>query len=158
MDLLLRIDPDRGDVCRDDDSPVRPMLQILTLHYLAVRSSPPAQRPEITFASLPSARGYASVYDNRVNRRLCATVGRDADSLRSAATAMHADWVTGGDLAFQVKVFPRIPLRLIWYAGDEELSTSCTLLLPPNIEAFLTTEDIVVLSESFVSRLAECQR
>ena len=56
-------------------------------------------------------------------------------------------------MAYELDVFPRIPIRLIWYDGDEEWTPSCTLLLPPNIESFLCIEDIVVLSESFVARL-----
>ena len=152
---MFRVDPHRGEVCLDDHGPVRPAWQILTLHYLAVRSRPPAGPPEITFASLPSARVYASVYENRVNRRLCATVGKDAGLLQSVATAIRAHPVDGGDLAFEINVFPRIPLRLIWYAEDEELASCCTLLLPATIESYLSTEDIVVLSEALVSRLAQ---
>lgn len=155
MDRVFLVDPHRGEVWLDDQSPVRPEWQILTLHYLAVRSQPMARSPEITFASLPSARAYASVYENRVNRRLCAAIGHDLRLLQSAAAAMHAQPVDGGDLAFEMRVFPRIPLRLIGYAGDEELTSSCTLLLPANIESFLSTEDIVVLSEAFVSRIAQ---
>ena len=58
--------------------------RVLVLHYLDVRIQPPAQPPEVTFASFPSARTYASVYEKRVNGRLCATVGKDLDTLRTA--------------------------------------------------------------------------
>jgi hypothetical protein len=123
------------------------------LHYLAVRARPSPLPPSVTFASLPSGKAYSVVYENRVNRRLCGTVGQDADRLGSAATTLGADPVDGGDAAFQIRVFPHLLLRVIWYAGDDELSPACTILLPANIESFLCTEDIVVLSEAFVSRL-----
>jgi hypothetical protein len=153
MDGVFLVDTNTGDVCRDDGEPVLPTWRILALHYLAVQLRPTAQPPQITFSGLPSARTYATVYEARVNRRLCAGVGRDTETLVSAAAEVGAQRVDGGDLAFELDVFPRIPLRLIWYAGDEELPPACTLLLPANIESFLCTEDIVVLSESFVSRL-----
>jgi hypothetical protein len=143
-----------GEIIGDDGQGVRSGWRILVLHYLDVRTRPPAYPPAATFASFPSARTYASVYENRVNGRLCATVGRDLDTLRSASTAIGARFVSGGDVAIEVDVFPRIPIRLVWYAGDEELPPASTLLLPPNIDAFLCIEDIVVLSESFVSRLS----
>jgi hypothetical protein len=153
LDRLLQVDTETGQVTRDDGEPVHPNWMLLSLHYLAVRTQPPILPPTITFASLASGKTYASVYQARVNDRLCARAGRDATSLRSATAAIGARAVEGGDLAFEVQAFPRIPLRLIWYAGDDELAPSCTILLAANIESFLCTEDIVVLSESLVSRL-----
>jgi hypothetical protein len=153
MDGVLRVDTTTGQVCLEGGGEIRPTWQILTLHYLAVRTRPSAQPPEVTFASLPSARVYASVYEQRVNRRLCGQVGNNFQSLRSAAAAIKAREVAGGDAAFEVDLFPRVSIRLLWYAGDEEFAPSCTLLLPTNIESFFCIEDIVVLSESFVSRL-----
>ena len=153
IDGVLLVDTTTGEVCREGGGTVRPAWRILALHYLALRTRPLARPPEVTFASLPSARVYAGVYENRVNRRLCAQVGRNVQSLRSAAAAIGAREVAGGDVAFEVDILPRIPIRLIWYAGDDEFAPSCTLLLPANIESFFCIEDIVVLSESFVSRL-----
>lgn len=154
MDGVFLVDPKTGDVRRDDGEQVNSKWLLVTLHYLAVRTRPIACPPEITFATLPSARVYASVYQNRVNGRFCATVGKDSSTLQSAAAAVGAHPIDGGDVSYEVTLFPRIPMRLIWYAGDGELTPSCTLLLPPNIESFLCTEDIVVLSESFVSRMS----
>ena len=62
--------------------------------------------------------------------------------------------VDGGDAAFDIDVFPRVATRLIWYAADDEFPPSATLLLPDNIESFLNIEDVVVMSESLVSRLS----
>jgi hypothetical protein len=154
LDGVLLADPGTGGVFRADGGKVHPTWQILTLHYFAIRSRPTEQPPEVTFASFPSARTYAVVYEKRVNRRLCAGVGKNVTLLHSAATAIGARFVPGGELAFDVRVFPRLSIRLIWHAGDEELPPSCTLLVPANSEAFYCTEDIVVLSESFVSRLS----
>ena len=51
-------------------------------------------------------------------------------------------------------MFPRVIHRLIWHAADDEFPPSATILLPSNIEEFFCSEDIVVLSESLVARLA----
>ena len=153
MDGVFRLDIDTGRICGGDGADVHPTWQVLTLHYLALRARPSSQSPAVTFASLPAGKTYAMVYENRVNRRLCAGVGKDRLTLLAAAAAARARAAEGGDMALEVDVFPRLPLRLVWYAGDEELMPSCTLLLPPNIESFLSIEDIVVLSESFISRL-----
>ena len=128
--------------------------RILVLHYLAVDSRPEARAPEVTFADLANARSYAGVYHERVIARLCATAGRDADTLHAAARSLGGEEVDGGDAAFQFDVFPRLSLRLVWHGPDEEFPASATLLLPPNVEFYFCSEDVVVLSECLVSRLS----
>ena len=127
---------------------------ILALHYLAVSSYPELREPEITFADLGTARSYAGVYHQRVIGRLCATVGRDVAKLRAAAEALGGRPVNAGDLAFDFDVFPRFSVRLVWHSPDDEFPSSATLLLPANAESYFCSEDLVVLSERLVSRLA----
>jgi len=127
---------------------------ILALHYLAISSYPELREPEITFADLGTARSYAGVYQQRVIGRLCTAVGRDVTKLRAAAEALKGRRVDAGDLAFNFDVFPRFPVRLVWHSPDEEFPSSATLLLPANAESYFCSEDLVVLSERLVSRLA----
>ena len=111
--------------------------------------------PCVTFAHLPDGRVYAGNYEGRVIRRLCATAGRDASTLRAAAEALGAAAVEArGDLAYDFDVLGRLRLRLIWYAGDDEFGPSACVLLPSNISSLLCIEDVVVLSERLVSRLS----
>jgi len=141
-----------------DGEPVKAAWHVITLHYLNVRTQPESRQPEITFATLPGARTYAKVNDGRVNGRLCATVGRDEATLWAAAERIGAQFTDGGDVAFQVDVFPRVPVKVIWHAADDEFPPACTLLLAANIESFCCVEDIVVVSEVLVSRLCDVSR
>ncbi len=127
---------------------------ILVLHYLAVAERPEPMEPSVTFADLATARSYAGVYDGRVIKRLCYTAGRDLETLTAGAESLGAQPADGGDAAFGFQPFPRITVRLVWHAPDDEFPASATLLLPENIESYLCSEDIVVLSESLVARLS----
>ena len=149
----LHVDPTARRVRTSDGEPVGSLWTILALHYLAVTSRPETRPPAVTFADLPTARSYASVYQGRVIRRFCATAGREASKLRSAAAALAGRSVDGGDAAFDFAPFPRITLRMIWHAADEEFPASATILLPDNIEEYLVSEDVIVLSECLVTRL-----
>ncbi len=142
------------EVVDSDGKEVGPAWRILTLHYLAVNLRPDFLSPQVTFDDLPTARSYGSVYDGRVIKRLCATAGRQVQTLRSAANSVGGRSADGGDTAFFFDVFPRVQVHLIWYAPDEEFPASATLLLPENIESYFCAEDIVVMSEGLVSRLA----
>ncbi len=157
LDGVLRVDISTGKVCTSDNREVSRWWRVLVLHYLAIRDHNSSGLPEIVFGDIPSARTYAGIYHQRVIARLCRTAGRDAQTLRHAAEALSARFVDAGDMAFDLDVLPRLSVRVIWYAGDDELPPSATLLLPGRIEAFFCTEDIVVLSESVVSRLSGCE-
>jgi len=147
-------DLDAKRVTTSAGRPVGPLWAILALHYLAVSSRPEKLAPEITFADLSTARSYAEVYRARTVARLCATVGRDAEGLRIAAAGLGGRPVAAGDAGFDFDVVPRLTMRLVWHAPDEEFPPSATLLLPRNVESYFCAEDIVVLSERFVARLA----
>jgi hypothetical protein len=153
LNELLKLDISSRRITTPAGCEVGPVWRILLLHYLAIALRPEALEPEVTFADLPTARTYARVYHQRVIARLCATAGRDEKKLRAAADAMGGRIVPGGDTAFDFDIFPRLCVRVIWHAADEEFPPSATLLLPANIESFFCIEDIVVLSESLVSRL-----
>ena len=153
LDDALHVDLPIGRITASAGKEVGPHWRILALHYLAVRSRPESRKPEKTFADLAAARSYAGVYHQRVIARLCATAGRDAETLSTAADGLGGRSAEAGDLAFDFDVFPRVSMRLIWHAADEEFPPSATLLLPENIESFFCSEDIVVLSECLVSRL-----
>jgi hypothetical protein len=153
LEDALDVDLSASSVTTSAGQPVGPHWRILALHYLGIRTQPERLAPEVTFADLATARSYAGVYHQRVVARLCATAGRDAQTFRTAASAVSGHRALGGDEAFDFDVFPRLTLRLIWHAPDEEFPASATLLLPANIESYFCSEDVVVLSECLVSRL-----
>ncbi len=154
LDDAFEVDPPSRRVAASSSGrQVGPHWRILALHYLAVGSRPEPLAPEVTFADLPTARSYAGVYEERTVTRLCSAVGRDREQLRVSAAALGGLRALGGDAAFDFAVFPRLSMRLIWYAADEEFPPSATLLLPANIESYFCAEDVVVLSERLVSRL-----
>jgi hypothetical protein len=153
LNETLLVDLSTERVATQTGLDVGPLWRILALHYLATASRPERLPPEITFADLATARSYAKVYRQRAIARLCGTVGGDSARLAGAAMGLGGRAAAAGDVAFDFDVFPRLTIRLVWYAGDDELPSDATLLLPPNIESYFTIEDVVVLSERLVSRL-----
>jgi hypothetical protein len=152
LDADLDVNLCTGAVTAAAGRPVRPYWRVLLLHYAALRARPAELPPTISFAELPVGRTYAPVYEGRVLRRLCVRAGRDLESLNAAAARLGARAVAGDEVTFDVKVLPRIAMRLVWYAPDDEFPPSAVLLMPKNIETFFHVEDIIVLSEGIVSR------
>lgn len=128
--------------------------QILVLHYLA-SSSPAWGPPErwLSFPDFPDARGYEQVYRVRVLERLCRSFGRSARTFIDACEQVDAVRVSLADIAFQFPVFPRLSVIIAWYDGDDEFPPAASFLFPNNIHSFLSSEDVVVLSEQLIGCL-----
>jgi hypothetical protein len=159
LESVFQIDLGDGGVTLPAPGPAgggaRPHIgwQILALHYLAADVPWPACAAWIGFADIPDGRGYESVYRARVIGRLCATAGRDRARFVEASRRLGARSVDLGDEAFRFAVFPRLDLTLVWYAPDEEFGPGVSFLYPDNVLAFLSVEDVVVLSEGLAARL-----
>lgn len=85
LDDVLDLDLADGTVRTSDGRITGPWWQILTLHYLSATSRPGERPPEVTFASLPEGRGYASVYQQRV-----------IDACAEQSGAMEKRWLGPG--------------------------------------------------------------
>lgn len=133
--------------------PVSVPWQILALHYLLADVPVPQITRSISFEEIPDARGYSASYAGRVITRLCTTVGADREKLLAAADAVGAVVVPGGGLSLHIQVFPRIPVTVVWYAGDDEFPPGASFLYEDNVTAMLSVEDIVVMASQVVSRL-----
>ena len=153
LDAQFEIDPAQRTIALLGGGHVGTMWHILALHYLLARLPVPQAARQITFEEIPDARGYAAPYNGRVISLFCATVGRSRETLLAAAERLRAAPAQGGDLAFQLQVFPHVPLDIVWYAGDAELPAGAGFLYADNIAAILDVEDIVVMAERVVSRL-----
>lgn len=157
LDANLAVDLTDGRVMLIDDhgAPTQEVgirWRIIVLHYLAAEN--PEDTPDwVSFADMPDGRGYEPVYTGRVIRRLCGGAARDRTRFVEAALRLGGQRAPLGDEGFIFQVFPRLPVTVAWYDGDDEFPPNATLLYPRNVLSLLPIEDVIVLSECLVSRL-----
>lgn len=153
------VDADAGTMSLDDGGDVDMRWQVFIVHYLCAPNPAEPTGQEMVFADIPETRGYQGVYDGRVIKRLCFTVGRSADLLRRGAEAVGGKPCEGeGDLNFRFDALPHVPIRLVWYAGDEDFPPNAVFLFDSSVVHLLPPEDIIVLSESIVGAMARALR
>lgn len=126
---------------------------ILALHYLCGAAPGADTTAWATFSDFQDIRGYESVYKGRVIGRFCASAGRTSETLRHTAEKLGGMPMPLGDLGYHFQIFPKVPLRLVYYEGDGELPAGATFLYPADILQRFPLEDVIVLAEGLVSRL-----
>jgi hypothetical protein len=127
--------------------------QILVLHYLARARGTATTGRLITFRDLPGGVVYYPTFDKRTIEPLTQYFGREPELLVRTSQRLGAQPSEMGDTAVVINAFPRVPITMILWHGDEELSPQLNLLFDANIMDYLETEDVTVVCEIITWKL-----
>ena len=127
--------------------------QILILHYLMARSPAAVAGDWVAYRELPGAAFYFAAFVKRAIDPLKKAFGQNIAGLAAAAGRLMGRPVEPGDAGFEFRVFPKVPVRLILYAGDAEFAPEANILFDRSIGGMLSPEDIAWLAGMLVYRL-----
>jgi len=133
--------------------------KILILHYLVTADGSPLSRDEITFENVPGGQFYYSTYKARPIAYLLRVFskGLKGESFTKVTQQLGGRIVehSGGTIKARFLVFPNVPIMLIMWLGDKETGSNFQILYDSSITRYLPLEDIVVVTEQLVHRLAK---
>jgi hypothetical protein len=139
--------------------------QTLVLHYLlpaspgsgrqGARRGTQAPAEWIDFRDIPEGNNYYSVFEARVYKPFLNTFGEKPDTFLEAAQSLGGKRADLADFSATIPVFPRVPVTLLIYKGDEEFPPACKVLFKPSIKDYLPTEDVTLVCEDLVKELAK---
>ncbi len=127
--------------------------QILLCHYLLHAKGTSPSGKYITFRQIPDGHFYDEAFQKRTRDPFLATFGSIPELFRACAQHLHGEPVAMGDVGMVFYAFPRIPIQLILWQGDEELPPESTTLFDSSINDYLPAEDIAVMSGILIYRL-----
>jgi len=156
LEEALEIDPGRGTITVEGSGePVPGDLELLTLHYLL---GAPGVAPSGEFASFRELEGgelYYSVYQGRAIQPLFKVFGARPEQLIDLGRRLGAERLKLGDLSLRFSVFPKFPVTLAIWRGDDEVPGSANLLLDKRASRILPTEDIADLAAHVAAHLVQ---
>jgi len=151
----VRIEPGTPFIIRNEERQAEVFLEekIILCHYLlqAKGTSPSGQW--ITFRQIPDGQFYDAAFQQRTRGPFLSFFGDKPDLFRASAEKLAGVPIAAGDAGMIFPVFPRVPVQLILWQGDEELPPESTILFDATISDYLPAEDIAVLSGMLVYRL-----
>lgn len=148
-----RITPSLNRIFDPQNTEVDPFNSILILHYLIYAKPIDIRGKLLSFRELEGGDVYYDAFQRRSVIPLIKSFGSNLEAFKEAGRRINAKEVEHGDIAFQIYVFPKIPVTVIIWAGDEEVSPSANLLFDASIKELLPTEDAAVIGGIVASKL-----
>ncbi len=147
------IDPETCDFRSPDESVISLVSKGVMLHYILLADGFPNVKKFITYGEIPGGLSYAGVFRRRVILPFLQAFGEDLEAFKKAAEAHQGVPALLGDAAYTFQIFPRIPVTLVLWKGDEEFPAAGKMLFDASIDHYLELEDVVVMGEMIVGRL-----
>ncbi|WP_088187479.1 DUF3786 domain-containing protein [Desulfosporosinus sp. FKA] len=127
--------------------------QILILHYLANIAEVEETGRLISFKELPGGSIYIQPFTHRAIDPLVRFFGDKPDKLKAVVSHLGGYANSLGDVGVTIRAFPRVPVTLILWRGDDEFPASGNILFDSSASLMLPTEDYAVLASAIVARL-----
>jgi hypothetical protein len=127
--------------------------QILILHYLMAPDLPELSGRWVSYREIPGASFYFSAFVKRAVEPLRTAFGRNIAGLAAAAETLNGRGIASGDAGFEFRLFPKVPVQLIVWEGDEEFAPEASIVFDATIGRIFSPEDIAWLAGMVVYRL-----
>jgi len=137
---------------QDSDKEMKIKEKILILHYLNNAKKEDLTGELIAYQEIPSARFYLSSFNARSRDPFIAAFGENPDKLPVVAQELFAAQMASmGDVSVTIQAFPKVPITLIIWRGDEEFPPNGTILFDSSIkDNLLSAADISELVSMIV--------
>lgn len=128
-------------------------INIVVLHYLLTADgTSPADR-WLTFRELPDGLFYAQAFAGHAEGLLAQKFGANLDGFRHAAQALGGAVLDLADAAYRFTAFPRLPVAVLVWAGDEDFPGQARVLFDAHAGHYLPTEDLSGIGDWLAHRL-----
>jgi len=132
--------------------------QVLILHYLQADLPAGPSGDWVAYREIPGAAFYFGAFVKRAVDPLKKAFGQDIAGFGRAAGRLRGEPLEIGDAGYEFRVLPKVPVRLVLYAGDEEFPAEANILFDRSIGRMLSPEDVAWMAGMLVYRLIALSR
>ena len=127
--------------------------QVLILHYLQADQPMGLSGEWVAYREIPGAGFYFGAFVKRAVDPLKKVFGQNIAGFGRAAGRLKGEPAGIGDAGYEFRLFPKVPVRVILYAGDEEFPAEANILFDRSIGRVLSPEDVAWMAGMLVYRL-----
>ncbi|MEE9223960.1 MAG: DUF3786 domain-containing protein [Thermoplasmata archaeon] len=155
MGTIYRVKRDERVVADIEGERTNPFYAFLIVHYLVGAKDIPLANEHISFRELYGGDVYYQAFKSRAIDLIGREFENRPEELVQKGIEMGGEKANLGDFSVIIPVFPRIPLTIVLWLGDDEVPTSANILLDKTAGNHLHTEDIAAISEDLARRLSQ---
>jgi hypothetical protein len=142
----------------ENELEVYPFLSVLILHYLVGASDAGLAEEWISFREFEGGDVYFGSFTDRSLVPLKRAFGDNPDLLLAAAEPLGFEPLgfeplEFGDVGVRIPVFPKVPLGVVVWRGDDEFSPEVNILFDKTANSILRTEDLAICGALTISKL-----
>ncbi len=141
-----------------DEKEVPPHLQILILHYFEGAGNAQLANRLVTFREFEGGAIYYPAFKTRTIEVIVKEFGQRPELLKRIGEAMRGEPFDVGSVGFKVDFFPKVPVVVVLWLGDDEIPAAANMLFDANTGKVLPTEDISVMGGALTRRLVKLAR
>ena len=138
-----------------DGKLVPPFIAVLILHYLSGCEGGKPSGEFISFREIPGGEMYYPAFKGRAIERIALCFGGQSQRLLESGALLDAKELAIGDASLEVRAFPRIPVAVVVWEGDEEVPASANILFDSIAPDILPMEDLSVIGNLVASILVK---
>jgi hypothetical protein len=132
--------------------------QVLILHYMMAGTDARPTGNWVAYREIPGASFYFGPFTKRAIDPLKKVFGNHLSAFHAASAKLDGKVIPEGDAGYEFNIFPKVPVRLILWEGDEEFAPEGNILFDESIGKILPVEDVAWLAGMVVYRLAALSR
>ena len=140
------------------DAEVPARIGVLALHSLITADGTAETGKLAGFAEMPGGASYLGPFRGRVVDRIARKFGNNPTAFLKCGMDLGGRRTDIGDAGLVFNVFPRVPLTIAVWRGDDELPPGASVSFDRSVSHYLSTEDVVVACEELLSRLLKIKQ
>jgi len=131
---------------------LQPRIYCILSGYAEAQSIPESHKL-VSFSQLTGGRPYREVFAQRAAKPLERTFGLDVSKLHKAASLLGGQKLNYGDCSVKIYSLPLVPIIIVMWSQTQEFPASANILFDSTANNYLSTEQLVMLSELTSARL-----
>ena len=128
-------------------------LRFLFLYYFDTADGARLADRWISYRELPDGMFYVHAFQGYSGARLVKAFENDLVRFREAASKAGGEPLSHGDAGFMFRALPKVPLAVVYWAGDDEFAPNANVLFDASAGHYLSTDGLAVLGRELCSKI-----
>lgn len=156
-----QIDPATGEISEKDDPKAsvdfNTAMSIYNLFYYS-KEKPRLSGEWVPFRDVPRAGVFTKAFFEQTVEPFARTFNGHLPELLEAGESLGYERIAYSDAGFEARAFDCLPIRFLFWDGDEEFPAKANVLFDKNIVEFVHEETVVLIAASGLKRLVQAAR